>query len=63
MLVNHKLFFDGVTLDRCEKQLVDYGISDQSQIEYKGCCCSSPFSPCSFQSGLLHKSDGIIVVG
>ena len=42
------------------------------------CCCCSPFSPCSFQSvslasrklssrtasvGLLHKSDGIIVVG
>ena len=40
------------------------------------CCCCSPFSPCSFQSGslalrwlcsqtasvgLLHKSDGIIV--
>ena len=42
------------------------------------CCCCSPFSPCSFQSGslasrslssrtapvgLLHKSDGISVVG
>ena len=42
------------------------------------CCCCLPFSPCSFQSeslasrwpstrtasvGLLHKSDGIIVVG
>ena len=59
-----------------EHILIHHVLRQVVQFRQAGCCCYSPFSPCSFQSGslalrylsfrtasvgLLHRSDGISV--